>query len=239
MRLYAGRSTDFIDEAVHNRIADKLKDAFFDYYPFRPSPSEVDAWRISLRAMSDVFEAAGLDDHAVVLEYQLPLTSCRLGRDGVERDKGVIVELKQWEGCKFSDGERLVRTFLGGVERDILHPSAAQVGQYQLYPQDVYTAFHEGDAPVGLESCAYLHNYRFRDDDPILADKYSNLLEQFPLFGRDHHDAICGFLAERLDGGDGLEVLRRVDEGFTSRYGDENRWNGLHPNPEPLGHPFS
>jgi len=29
MRLYAGMSKDFIDDAVHNRIAAKLNDAFF------------------------------------------------------------------------------------------------------------------------------------------------------------------------------------------------------------------
>ena len=28
MRLYSGLSTDFIRDTVHNRIADKLKDAF-------------------------------------------------------------------------------------------------------------------------------------------------------------------------------------------------------------------
>src|SRR5207253_318752 len=29
MRLYSGSSTNFIDDSVHNRIADKLRDAYF------------------------------------------------------------------------------------------------------------------------------------------------------------------------------------------------------------------
>lgn len=32
MRLYSGSSTDFIDNTVHNRIADKLRGAYFVTY---------------------------------------------------------------------------------------------------------------------------------------------------------------------------------------------------------------
>lgn len=32
MRLYSGTSTDFIEDSVHNRIADKLRDAYFVTY---------------------------------------------------------------------------------------------------------------------------------------------------------------------------------------------------------------
>ena len=78
MRLYSGTSTDFIDDSVHNRIADKLKDAYFVTYRRQASPSEVNSWRNSLRAVSQVFENARLNDHGVLLEYELPLTSKRL-----------------------------------------------------------------------------------------------------------------------------------------------------------------
>ncbi|MBM4269069.1 MAG: hypothetical protein FJ144_21090 [Deltaproteobacteria bacterium] len=86
MRLYAGLSTHFVHDAVHNQIAEKLKSAFFKHYRYQPPPSEVNAWRNSLRAMAAVVEEGGLDDHGVMLEYRLPLTSKRLdclvcGRD--------------------------------------------------------------------------------------------------------------------------------------------------------------
>lgn len=32
MRLYAGRSTDFIQDTTHNQIAERLRTAFFDHY---------------------------------------------------------------------------------------------------------------------------------------------------------------------------------------------------------------
>lgn len=40
MRLYAGMSREFIDHAVHNRIASLLRDAFERVYRHRPSPGK-------------------------------------------------------------------------------------------------------------------------------------------------------------------------------------------------------
>ena len=40
MRLYSGLSTAFIQDSVHNRIADKLKDAFFRHYRHYPGESD-------------------------------------------------------------------------------------------------------------------------------------------------------------------------------------------------------
>jgi putative addiction module component (TIGR02574 family) len=69
MQLYSGLSTDFIRDSVHNRIAEKLKDAFFRQFRFHPAPSEVNSWRNSLRAVSQVLDDAKLHDHGILLEY--------------------------------------------------------------------------------------------------------------------------------------------------------------------------
>ena len=78
MHLYSGLSTDFIRDSVHNRIAEKLKDAFFRQLRFNPSPSEVNSWRNCLRAVSQVIDDAKLHDHGILLEYQLLMSSSRL-----------------------------------------------------------------------------------------------------------------------------------------------------------------
>ena len=78
MRLYAGMSDQFIRDTVHNQIAGKLEDSFFRHYRFRPSPAEVNAWKNSLRAVSQVFQEAGLDDHGVILA---PSAEKRVGPD--------------------------------------------------------------------------------------------------------------------------------------------------------------
>ena len=214
MRLYSGTIQNLIDDSVHNRIADKLRDAFFASFRYQPSPSEQKSWRDSLRAVSQVFDEANLTDHGVLLEYQLPMTSKRLdcmvlGRDEMLRDQAIIVELKQWEQCTESDGDRIV-TFVGGAHRDVLHPSV-QVGQYRQYLQDFHTAFHQDADPVGLRACAYLHNYTFTTGDPILAPKFQSCMAGSPLYSADDVDALVEMLRTSLTRGDGLHVLSRVE----------------------------
>jgi hypothetical protein len=213
MRLYSGTSVDFIDDSVHNRIADKLKDAYFVTYRREAPPSEVNSWRNSLRAVSQVFDNAGLNDHGVLLEYELPLTSKRLdclitGRNELLHDNAVIIELKQWDQCEAGDGDRIV-TFVGKADRDVLHPSI-QVGQYKMYLEDGHTAFHEGEDPVALKACSYLHNYSFVADDPILAHKFENALVEFPLFSSDDVDKLTDYLRPELSRGQGMHALNRI-----------------------------
>lgn len=91
MRLYSGLSPHFIKDNVHNRIAEKLTDAFRREFRHAPPPSEVASWRNSLRAISQVLDDADFHDHGILLEYQLPMTSKRLdcmvtGQDGEGRD---------------------------------------------------------------------------------------------------------------------------------------------------------
>ena len=215
MRLYSGSSTDFVSDSVHNRIADKLRDAFFHYFRYHPPPSEVNSWRNSLRAMAQVLDFARLKDHGVILEYQLPLTSKRLdclvsGKDGAARDQAVIVELKQWDRSEPADGDNEVVTWVGGSDRETLHPSV-QVGQYTRYLSDNNTAFHQGSDPVSASGCAYLHNYSFRPDDPLLAAKFALSRSSCPVFSERDVDPLCSYLRERLDGGRGLSVLRRIE----------------------------
>ncbi|MBU2043677.1 MAG: DUF2075 domain-containing protein [Candidatus Omnitrophica bacterium] len=216
MRLYSGSSQQFIDDTIQNQIAEKLKLAFFDYFRYNPSPAEVNSWRNSLRSISQVFQYANLLDHGVILEYQLPLTSKRLdclicGKDEREKDNAVIVELKQWEKCKEADGSNEVLTWVGGAEREVLHPSA-QVGQYQMYLSDTHTAFYEGENPIALTACTYLHNYNHYSDDVIFAKKFENLLSRYPLFTADDVDILKGYLAQKLIAGKGLDVLGRVEK---------------------------
>ena len=215
MRLYSGTSTEFISDSVHNQIADKLKNAFFQYYRFNPSPNEINSWRNSLRALSQVFQYAELNDHGVILEYQLPLTSKRIdclitGKDQSEKDNAVIIELKQWEKCETADGENEVLTWVGGAKREVFHPSI-QVGRYQMYLQDINTAFNS-ENPVQLGSCSYLHNYKFHEDDEIFSQKFSQALVQQPIFTADDVNKFKDYLCSKLSKGKGVEVLEKIEQ---------------------------
>lgn len=216
MRLYAGTSEQFIRDTVQNQIAEKLRQAFFSYFRYYPSENEVRSWRNSLRAIKDVFQLANLIDHGVILEYQLPLTSKRLdclicGKNNLAKENAVIIELKQWEKCEDAVGENEVLTWVGGGKREQLHPSV-QVGQYKIYLQDTHTAFNEGTSPVSLSACAYLHNYNYDSKDTIFAGKFHEALENYPLFTADDVEKLKDYLINRLDIGQGIEVLKRIEE---------------------------
>ncbi len=219
MRLYAGTSGQFVHDTVLNQVAGKLKAAFFSHYRYNPPHAEVGAWQNSLRAMALVLQSGDLLDHGVMLEYQLPLTSRRLdfmvtGKGQANVDDAVIVELKQWEKCSPADGENEVAAFVGGATRELLHPSA-QVGRYRTYLSDTHTAFYEGVNPVALSACAYLHNYPHDPGDVLYDPKFDAVRGSDPLFTMDEAPELMGYLQERLCGGQGMEVLKRVEE---SRY---------------------
>jgi DUF2075 family protein len=222
VHLYSGMTVDFVADATRNRIAQQLSEAFFAYFRYQPAHSEVRSWQSSLRAMADAVELANLDDHGVVVELQLPLSSRRLdcmltGHDDRARAQAIIVELKQWEKAGPSEIDDCVVTFLGGRERDVLHPSR-QVGNYQRYLQDVHTAFNEG--AIGLNSCSYLHNMRFDPSAEVLKPKHKQLLAQWPLFTGDQVDQLATFLTDQVSSGDGGPIL---DEVLKGRYRPHKR----------------
>lgn len=210
-------SPDFIRETTRNQISDRLKQAFFAYYRYHPSPSEINSWRNSLRAMKDVMEIAGLRDHGVLLEYQLPLSSRRIdcilcGKDGTENDQAVIIELKQWEKCDAAGPDKVVESWIGGRKREVPHPSV-QVGQYRQYLEDTLAVFDTDIADrVRLASCCYLHNYLVSAHDPIVAPKFKSIIQDNPLFDADAADRLSAYLAQRLESGGGAHVLQRIEQ---------------------------
>jgi len=215
MRLYSGSSKQFIGDAVRNQIAEKLSDAFFYYYRYKPSINEKRSWQNSLSKMSELIQYAKLLDHGIILEFQLPLSSKRMdflicGKDENNMQNTVIVELKQWEKCLPSECPNEVITFINGTEREILHPSV-QVGQYEMYLSDTHSAFYENN-PINLSACAYLHNYPKDENDVIFDNKFKEAINRNPIFTKDDVDIFIDFLQSRLNEGDGLEVLKRIEE---------------------------
>ena len=147
MLLYSGTTPEFIQATVHNAIAQRLAESFELHFRHKPSPNEFRSWQNSLRSFSDVLREGDLVDQGIILEYQLPLSSLRLdailtGRDA-SRDRAVIVELKQWDASSFGSSDDLLKTWIGGNHRDVLHPSV-QVNQYRRYLEDSQEVFHAG-----------------------------------------------------------------------------------------------
>jgi DUF2075 family protein len=215
MRLYSGTTQSLIEDSTYNRIATKLKDAFFQEFRFHPPIAEVNSWNNSLRAVSQVFQAASLIDNGILLELQLPLTSKRLdclisGYDLGKTANAVVVELKQWEGCSDSSGTNEVATFVAGRVRDVLHP-AVQVGQYMSYLADCHTAF-QGDDAIKISACSYLHNYSTIQDDPLFSPKFAEQILKCPIFTADDVPQFSIFLKQNVPLGDAGSITARVEQ---------------------------
>jgi uncharacterized protein len=215
MRLYSGTTKNLIDDSVHNRVAAKLSDAFFCHFRYPPPPSEMNSWKNSIRAVSQVFQEAKLLDNGVILELQLPLTSKRLdclltGRDEGPHPNAVIIELKQWEKCQPASGQNEVATWVGGAMRDLLHPSA-QAGQYKMYLEDCHPAF-DGNAAINLHACSYLHNYSHDPSDALFSEKFASLLSTYPVFTGDDVDKLIDFIHPKVFRGDEGDLVQRIEQ---------------------------
>ena len=100
--VYAGTTEQFRADARMHRIAEKLRAEYTTQIGHRPAPSEVASWQNSLMALSMLVDQAELNDHGVILEYQLGNTSRRLdamltGHSPTSAENAVVVELKQPE----------------------------------------------------------------------------------------------------------------------------------------------
>ncbi|MGH9918226.1 MAG: peptidase S24, partial [Nitrososphaerales archaeon] len=218
MQLYSGPLPGFVGETTRKEIAMTLARAFTSWFGRPPGGGEVRSWNNSLVRLKDVLVGASLEETGVILEYQLPLSSRRLdcmvtGKDLHGSDRAEIIELKQWESCKATEEENLVLSYVGHAERPVLHP-CVQVAGYETYLKDYHSTFSEENA-VGLGSCAYLHNYRAKADDPLLAEKFTAVIQAHPLFVANDFDRITRHLASKVGKGEGLQVLHRIEAGKT------------------------
>ncbi len=213
MRLYSSTCAEFYDQVDLDRISDVIAAAYRRELGRTPPEGERQSWRNSLLSLSGVCRKAGLDDQGIIVEYQLPQSSKRLdvlitGADGTGSDRAEIIELKQWQACEPADGEHVV-TWVAGRHRDVLHPSV-QVGQYHAYLSDGQSAFHEGDDPVQLGACAFLHNYAVAAGDPLLDAKFAADLAAFPIYTQQRRRDLIDRLGDRVGAGPGDDVLGRV-----------------------------
>ena len=214
MQLYVGNTRLFLEDAVRHTIADKLDANFRRFFGYQPSVSEMRSWKNSLQALALHLKYARLEDSGMILEMQLPLSSARLdclltGRDQADRDQAVILELKQWEAAQLSDVDECVLTHLGGRQRVVPHPSV-QVRNYKQYLKDTQTVFYEGDRPVELSACSYLHNFTYDPASALCAERFAATVADCPLFAGNQPEELRDFLHERIGNHHGDEVLDRV-----------------------------
>ena len=216
MLVYEGFKTDFVNDVVDDKIADIIKQNLFNKMGKYPSESEYKAFSNSLEFMNKVLNCSEIPDNSgIAIEYNIPQTAKRVdfmisGYGTKDNPEIVVIELKQWSKVERIENSSLVRTYTGGANRDVVHPSY-QAWSYAQLITDYNTAVQKKE--IGLKPCAYLHNYIRKDDDPIDDKQYKNILDEAPVFTKGQVRDLREFIKSFIKTGDNKEILYEVDHG--------------------------
>jgi hypothetical protein len=199
--VYLGNKKSFISDAYDGIIGSRLHDLFHDLGLRQESKGELRSWENSLTQIAWVLQTSEkVDDEVqIALEYQVPPTAKRIdfmlgGSDG-QKQKLIIVELKQWEKCELTDKENLVRTYVGGGNREVVHPS------YQAYTYaDLLRNYNEAvyRNHIELLPCVYLHNFSKKDQALICDERYQQFIDKAPIFFKESRKSLSDFFSSNI-----------------------------------------
>ena len=213
MIVYAQTKARFLQDVHSNRIARVVEQAFAQQLGFVPGRAELSAFQNSLNYVGNILGDPIFDaDLGVAIEYKIPQTSKRIdvlltGRDKLGRPTLIVIELKQWTELEKTQMDAVVRTFVGGAMREVMHPSY-QSWSYAQFFRDFNSLVAEEEIPI--HPCAYLHNCKI--DNVVRHPFYQHHLDQAPVFINNDTDALKQFLSDRISVGDRCQLLYRLEE---------------------------
>lgn len=216
MIIYHSDKKRFLNDAFTKDIEDVILKEYTDRTGGHVSRQEVRSWKESLLAVAKVLNDDEIPgDSGVAIEYGIPQTSKRVdfilaGSNSEHVEQLVIVELKQWQTVTKTDRDAIVRTRFAHGETETNHPSY-QAWSYASLLMNFSEAVYEGG--VGLQPCAYLHNYT---DDGVLTDSfYAHYIQLAPLFlkGESEKAKLRAFIKQHVKHGDRKSLLYRIENG--------------------------
>ncbi|WHY89898.1 DUF2075 domain-containing protein [Neobacillus cucumis] len=218
MIIYNESSSKFIDHIYENKIGYVLKENVYKKMNKVVSENEFRSWENSLPEMAKILRNSKVKpDTHILLEYKLPSTEKRIdfiitGRDKKGKKNAMIIELKQWQKAKKAEGSGIVKTHLGGRERETVHPSyqATSYKRFLLnFNESLYT-----DSTIQLSSCAYLHNYiENRNNEPLLDPRYLEYLEDSPIYFRFNDRELAKNIHSLVSEGNGAPIAEAIEKG--------------------------
>jgi len=216
MIIYQSTIAEFLDVVFSRDIEVVVLGKYQDRTGRRVAPAEIRSWKESLFAMAKVLRHESIPgDGGIAIEYIIPQTAKRIdllvsGLDDTDRSKLIIIELKQWETATRTDRDALVRTWIGGRERDTIHPSY-QAWSYAELLRNFNEEVYSRDVP--LQPCAYLHNFV---DDAVLHDSvYLPYVDKAPIFisGQTERERLRAYIAGHVRRGDHGQLIVQIEHG--------------------------
>lgn len=93
-----------------------------------------------------------------------------------------------------------------------VHPSYQAIS-YQKYLENYLEPVNQESSDIKLSSCAYLHNYRSSQKDPLLDDKYKEYYTEAPVYFQLDDEDLTERIVEDLGFGDGQEIAEQIEYG--------------------------
>ena len=175
MLIYEGTKDNFLSSVEQDTIAVEIENNIYERMHRHTAKNEFRAWENSMEYMYKVLNDQDIpSDAGIAIEYNIPQTSKRVdflisGYGKKEDANVVLIELKQWDELEAIPGlDGLVQTYTGNAVRQVVHPSY-QAWSYAMLISDYNASVQEG--MVSIFPCAYLHNYRRHNQDPLDADQ--------------------------------------------------------------------
>lgn len=217
MLVYEGIKKDFLDSVYNETIAEEIETKLLTKMNRHTARNEFKSWENSLKDMYVVMNDCEIpDDCGVAIEYNIPQTSKRVdflisGYDDSNKGNVIIVELKQWSDLKAVEGkDALVETYTGNALRQVVHPSY-QAWSYAALIKDYNESVQKED--IKLRPCAYLHNYRRINNDPVDSIQYQTYIDEAPVFTKGQKKVLSDFIKQFIKKGDQKKLLYEVDNG--------------------------
>lgn len=217
MLIYEGTKDNFLSSVEQDTIAVEIENNIYERMHRYTAKNEFRAWENSMEYMYKVLNDQDIpSDAGIAIEYNIPQTSKRVdflisGYGNREDANVVLIELKQWDELEAVPGrDGLVRTYTGNAVRQVVHPSY-QAWSYAMLISAYNASVQEG--MVSIFPCAYLHNYRRHNQDPLDAEQYEIYLEDAPAFTRGEVTKLRNFIKKSIRIGDNKELIYKIDSG--------------------------
>ncbi len=216
MIVYQADKKQFLKDNDDKEIDEVIRHRYQTQTGRKVPQAEIRSWRESLGFMAKVLRDDDIpSDMGVAVEYHIPQSSKRIdvtltGYGAGGEKNAVVVELKQWEHAKATVKDAIVVTYVGGANREVVHPSY-QAWSYATLLEGFNEAVYDGG--IAVRPCAYLHNYV--EDGIISAPHYKAYIERAPLFlkGEDDRQRLRDFIKKHVRNGDNKAVLYAIENG--------------------------
>jgi len=214
MIVYQSTKEVFLKDVSGGCIEDIIRESVKQKLNKNVGNNEYISWKNSLGSMYHVIDNELIPkDSGIAIEYSIPRTKNRIdfiitGQDDNNNDKVIIIELKQWTDIQLTEKDAVVLTrFQQGLSEE-LHPSYQAWSYSSLLLGFNATVYNEN---IGLEPCAYLHNYI--SDDVLKNSFYDDYLKKAPVFCKGEKKKLQDFITKFIKHGDKTNIMYRIDNG--------------------------